>query len=227
MMSYERERHAKIRGMAAQAFAEHKLTREGEGGRYFAGKPGDSAYHFRLVFSPGAVFLHGDIGELVLCPVSARDSLAWLRGSVNRAEPRDGDYDYVLGKIPGALTSAFREFSRECALEIVACEQAEKLREIADEAHAAGCEGGEHELDERTEDALETLREAARVEDSDPTTAWDSAWQDYSPGNDVPDPTLWSSRTVFMFEALRWFVRELDRLEAPPAPAGEAAAHGA
>lgn len=69
---------------AEEVFARHTIVPEGPG-RWYCGRPGTGCYSFRVVTSPGAVIVHGDIGEAVFCP-NERDPLPWLRGVAEHRE---------------------------------------------------------------------------------------------------------------------------------------------
>ena len=117
-MTFTEERLKHARETAEADFAKHRITREGDG-RFYCGKPGTGICHFRVIFAPRAIFLYGDIGELVLIP-SDVDSFAWAHGLRS-----NGEVGYPLGKIPAPLNNSAREFCRELAVEVVAQEVAD------------------------------------------------------------------------------------------------------
>lgn len=84
------ETEACVRETAAEEFAAHVLTVEGPN-EWRVGKPGTGIYAFRVLCRPYMVAVWGDLGEWIL-RISARESLAWLRGSVR-------SLDYLLSKV--------------------------------------------------------------------------------------------------------------------------------
>lgn len=183
-LSATEKMHARAVEMSVERFKNHKLTKEGDG-RWFCGKPGDSNCHFRVIVSPGAIFMHGDLYELILLPHD-RDALAWLRGTL-----RDGrEIGYPLSKIPHSMRKNAQEFCEELAAELLA----EWLEEHPDD-----------------EDGVAKVREA--IKDDDGTRLedrWAYAWMDHLVKDcDFPSATTWTPMTLGQLEALRWFVRAL------------------
>jgi hypothetical protein len=82
-MSDTRQEHeATIARLAAEAFASHQLTAEGEG-RWLCAQPKGPtrAFHwFRVITAPYVVIVCGDLGDGIF-ECSDRDSLTWLRGA--------------------------------------------------------------------------------------------------------------------------------------------------
>lgn len=179
---FAEKRLADARSRIAEDMRHHVLVSEGPG-RWFAGRPQRSEYHFRVIFAPGAVVMLGDIGELVLLPHD-RDALAWLCGTL-----RDGrELGYPLSKIPTELRR--EEFEADLAEEILADEVREKSIK-PDEAAA--------------------IRDAYKGDDQNPGTAWDAAWYELTEDSEFPSARYWTWRTIYQLEALRWFVSAILR----------------
>lgn len=170
---------------AEERFRDHVVTKEGEG-RFYCGKPGTSNCHFRVVISPGAIFMHGDIYELILLP-SDRDSLTWLRSAL-----RDGrEVGYPLSKIPHSMDASTTAFSEEWALEILA------QYDIDDPDRKETWAG----IRETIRSAGHDAREAGRL--------WAEAWYEALHDGEIPNATTWTPMVLWQLEALRWFVRHL------------------
>lgn len=87
------EHEAMIARLAAEAFASHTLTPEGDGRWLCAAPKGKRrAFHwFRVIAAPNVIIVCGDLGDGIF-ECSDRDSIDWLRGSV-------GSGDYVRSKL--------------------------------------------------------------------------------------------------------------------------------
>ena len=100
-----------IEEMAGKAFAEHQITRRFESElvrHYRCQKPGTWIYGFDVTFTPGWVFIHGDIGHLALSREA--DMLPWLR---RLFECDRIDFRYAAQKAPQCITT--REWTEEAA----------------------------------------------------------------------------------------------------------------
>lgn len=169
---------SRARASVAENMAEHVVTAEGPG-RWFAGRPKRSEYHFRVLTAPGAIVLLGDIGELILLPHD-RDAFAWMCGTL-----RDGrELSYPLSKIPTDLR------------------QEEFLEDLAEEILAEEVASGALKPDE-----ADAIRDAYQGEDDHPETEWNRAWYEICPDGEYPSARWWTWRTIYQVEALRWFVK--------------------
>lgn len=120
----------------------------GQSVSHYFGKPGTSAYAFRLTWTPGTVTLAGDIGEISIVHYHAlrsyKDGMYWLRNSgydylMEKASPReqvvdhDATYDFIIEQANQQLGELFKA-RREA--------HAQWLRETqwAREEYARACE---------------------------------------------------------------------------------------
>lgn len=112
--------------MAAKTFEQHVVTKEGPG-RWLCSRAESNSSSFRVVFSPGVVIVHGDLGDLIL-ECRDRNPASWLRRAVDSGYP-----DYPLSKAPHVLR--MREFDETVADKVVEDlrkeepEQASELKE--------------------------------------------------------------------------------------------------
>lgn len=109
------EAFQQIQKFAANSFREHVLTErlnEGLFRSYRCQKPGSWCYGFDVTFTPGWVFLSGDIGHLALSREA--DMLPWLRGVLTRDTI---DLRYVAEKVPQSIVN--REWSASAAKELL------------------------------------------------------------------------------------------------------------
>ena len=100
-----------IEEMAGKAFAEHQITRRFDSElvrHYRCQKPGTWTYGFDVTFTPGWVFIHGDIGHLALNREA--DMLPWLR---RLFECERIDFRYAAQKAPSCIKT--REWTEEAA----------------------------------------------------------------------------------------------------------------
>ncbi len=154
---YYRPLREEVQQRSEETFKDHVLTSEGEG-RWYFGRPGSTMYCVRVIASPGNVIMLGDCGDLIL-RCSDRDSLAWLRGTMDR---RNYSLDYVSSKISQECKSI--EFQQELVTEF--------LKELEDEADALSLQDKvDEDEDEEDED-----------EDEDPVSA-----EDCAPTDDLED----------------------------------------
>lgn len=100
---------------ALSAFAEHEITKRveaDEGVRWYrCQKPGTWVYGFNVTFTPGSVFVTGDIGHLALS--RQEDMLPWLRGTIMRDDPVRMSWGYIAEKVK--LEIPTREWSEDAA----------------------------------------------------------------------------------------------------------------
>ena len=232
-----------VKKEALRVFENHELHKESEHTwhcfrRYqddskWKGKY-DSSYHFRVAFLPGHVVLVGDLGSMILCH-SGRDSLSWLRGSVE-------NMDYVLGKLDGGysgvkarkrlydgdVNSAFLEEINTHWNDASACYGPEDAEEDMDD-------GGPHVFDftespepgDRSFDyedvrpctrckkefkicAFDKAREVwLHSKDDDENAAW-TAYNEATGDVEFPFEPDWDSQTLWQYWALAWFCQLYD-----------------
>lgn len=178
----------RAREQAVGALKDHAVTPEGDG-RWRCGRPRSSTYCFRVITSPGAVFVHGDVGELVLLHRD-RDSLEWLRSTLAQ-QPHE--VDYVLSKIP----TDFRQqvFDKALAEEVLA-EEASRGTDVSSVREAIA-DADRHEIER----------------------AWDEAWLEIQEDGEFPSANYWDHATLFKLECLRWFASRIPApVTAPGAP---------
>lgn len=119
-----------IDSLATKSFASHQITRRHDSELlrwYCCQKPGTWIYGFHVTFTPGWVFISGDIGHLALCRMD--DMLPWLRSVFNGAI----DFRYIAEKAPTCITT--RRWTAEAAQVAVyaCCEDLGISREAASE----------------------------------------------------------------------------------------------
>lgn len=132
---------------AAISYADHVLTKEGEG-RWLFTSPVTGMFSMRVIEAPGAVITYGDGEDLIFCPHDS-DALGWLM-SVLRAGPGRYDVYYLCEKIPQNFVIAkfstdlvddeVAELRKEAEEEDLTEEYREKLTDAADSLD--GLEGG-------------------------------------------------------------------------------------
>lgn len=173
---------SKIAALASSAFATHELQREGTG-RWLCRRPGTgySGYWFRVIEAPATIVVLGDITYAIL-ECSDRNSVAWLRSALRN----EGDPNYVLGKVVASRVP-LREFFTELARGEV-----QRLREQGT-AWAS-------EIEEVLGDLTDGPEGAARFAE---------AYYEASNDAEVPSCSDWSSETLWLYHALRTFVRLL------------------
>lgn len=101
-----------VRARAAETFKDHVITTlvDDDAKRvhvYRCAQPGTGIHHFYVSVLPGAILVHGDIGELLIDHPSG--GLGWLRSSVE-------SMDYFLGKAYNLKETAFMEGDAEALL---------------------------------------------------------------------------------------------------------------
>lgn len=172
---------------AVRAFKDHEITvrldQEGPFRSYRCQRPGSWTYGFDVTFTPGWVFISGDIGHLAISRLP--DMMEFLRGTLAKGGI---DFRYVAEKVPNCI--ATREWSEEAAHELIEriCDSEEIAYEKRLELQEFGSDEGtwEHE----TIPALFDLGV--------------NEWYEYGDANDWTPHFLWN---VF---ALRWFVQKMD-----------------
>lgn len=174
------DRRAEIAEMAVKSLKDHALTAEGDG-RWYCGKPGTGYYSFRVITSPGCVFMHGDLGEIALI-CHDRDSLQWLKTSTHM--------DYALGK----ASERKREFlpsEAERALKDIYNDRDDNRRGIVD----------------KIRDSWEWY--SGEDDKFSPEMAFRIAYRDATGDCEVPDCTDWDGSMIWQWHALRKFVELL------------------
>ena len=90
-----------LRGWAEQSFKDHELSLVESGEKvevWYCGRPdGSSVYHFYVAFTPHAISVYGDIGDMLIRPGWNR-GLGWLRSALH--DGADEHFSYLLGKVP-------------------------------------------------------------------------------------------------------------------------------
>jgi hypothetical protein len=171
-----------IKEMAIDALSRHQVTvvAPAPSALYKCARPGSWCYGFFVGFPPGAVIFYGDLGEATLRPHAA-DSLAWLRGST-------GSEGYLIEKIKPQPTQEFYRSDAHAWLD-----------ELANDLRAEGLAFDE-EADLRTtlDDDCSSPDEFARA------LSANGLLDGCVPGLGPSNSTLW------MIEALRWFVAHVD-----------------
>src|SRR5262249_14917503 len=149
-------------------------------------------HHFRVVASPGTIFVSGDLGLFVL-RCQEQEPIAWLRDAV----ADEGDLDYVLGKVRAA------EDPREEFFASLATAYLEHLAGPAERGRRA---------------AAIRLRLAAAGGLTDGPIGqrlWTDIYLAEADDPEVPACTDWSAPMLRLYYALRAFSRLLDAGEVP------------
>lgn len=176
-----------IAGLAADAFKDHQLKPEGDR-RWTCKRPGTGMYTFRVILAPGTVIITGDIGDAILHRISYTDPLellGWLRGMT------DGYPDYTLSKL--VHPEAYQQFFEGDAVrwaKTYAVDTGEDAEDFADEVRQAA------DHDELSRHQFLELAHEHGVEDC------------YKVGAGHSSEALW------LFHALRTFIRLYDAQEA-------------
>lgn len=171
------EHRASIAKHAAEAFKDHVLTNEGDG-RWLCSKPGTGIYHFRIIFSPGCVFMYGDIYDLCLMCYD-HDSLQWLRTAPH--------LDYVMGKSTKP-SRVFLPAEAEAYLQRTEADEEDNRRGIVGKIREAW-------EDNQMEDD--------RVE---PAMAWRFAYVDATGDTEPPACDDWDEQMLYQWHGLQKFV---------------------
>lgn len=104
---------ADVTKRAQETFAQHELSTVCDTGDvkvWRCARPGTGIHHFYVSILPGAILVHGDIGQLLLDRVYAR-GLGWIRNSAHSLE-------YLLSK-SSYMKKA--DFMPGDALDVLAC----------------------------------------------------------------------------------------------------------
>ncbi len=192
-------KHAQER--APIAFANHVVTKEGEG-RWHFGKPGTGIYHGRIITAPGTLILFGDLGELMFRP-SSKDALGWLRDCLTASGSKVYSVGYVAEKVPHDIK--ITEFQKEAV--------AERIQQLRDSVN-------DYKDHEGYEEHVKNI--VAFADDLASHSEWESAYQFYDyfyfrsahhkvwHDDGPPDVEPLSFSFLFKVEFLRYFLMRIN-----------------
>ncbi len=181
-----------IHEIATGAFKDHVIQEQSRNGVYRSwrcGRVGTSVYHFVITTIPGSLIITGDLGSMIV--TRAYDMLPWCRRSIDSIE-------YFAEKVDSGFKK--REFSRDKFLEWLDEEEKEFRESHADD-------DDEDESESETLDLIDALRHLS--DEYDASQAYQES-MDLWEGNDPPNLEVYTSRFLWLREAIAWFVNNHD-----------------
>lgn len=173
------------RANAERDFSEHVITGDALNG-WRCGRPKSGFYSFHVIVRPGMVCIYGDIGEGIFRGGEPSDMLGWLRGAVE-------SLDYLASKLQPQRKEFYPGDAFAFAREMLADNEARD-----DERYAKQWRTIIEEAEDLQEDGMLDGR------------AWGGLVYEHAPGSDAFDVgTDYASDTLWLIEALRWFVAHL------------------
>lgn len=193
---------AEVRRLTDREFKDHVITemaRDGVVRCWRCAKPGTGNMSFQITTVPGALFIRGDIGDLMV--ERAYDMLPFCRRSCD-------SISYFAEKVPHAIPT--KEYSPE-KTEAWIREQIANLKGADWEDHSRDEKSRNRYLDVLV-DALDDL-ESEEHGEQHMYSVTSEVWQ----GDDPPDFLDWNRNFLICRDAIRWFAMNHDE-PAIPAP---------
>lgn len=173
-----------------QIFDQHVITREREG-VWHCGIPHDSNMSFRVVSTPGAIIIYGDLGELIFLP-NTRNALWWAYKT--KWDP-ENPY-YPLTKISPQLRDKI------FVVEEIDAHIEERLKDS-------------YEAEDKDEEYrwLRIREKWDDFPDRDNQTYAEQYWYQLCNEENEDDPIdgmNWTSRVLWIYQAMCWFMSHVD-----------------
>lgn len=185
--------------MIDKAFSNHEIAKEPESKSWLIRKPVEQQYWFKVTWTPGAIHIMGDVGELTVVHYQAmktwREAVEWMDGTC---------FEYVMGK-----TNVKKEFDIEETTKFIIERADDDLESYSDNdlwVKVAAYIGWNFDPD--NSDKLKEYLAANQHELFQPHQLYKLQWfDDYYGSQSYPDGEYWKYKALLKWASL---VKESD-----------------